>query len=143
MTDLAAQLIDNEEGLSSPTVYFVAGVAHIGRGVCVDASVKGAGLTADELDFIDSNRLQSAKDLAADLPGFQRCNDVRQAVLVSMCYQLGALADWAELKAHLALADYDGAADAMLASKWSTQTPLRAQKEAALMRSGIWTLSGE
>ena len=139
MTDLAAQLISEEEGESSPTVYFIDGLAHIGRGVCVDPKVAGAGIPPNVLAMLDTAKIMSAEDMANDLPGFQRCNDVRQAVCVSMCYQLGTLADWPQFKAALAAGEYDMAADAMLDSKWAIQTPARALRQATMMRTGEWS----
>jgi len=138
MSDLAAQLVAEEEGPSSPTMYLVAGVAHIGRGVCIDAKVAGAGLPAEILASLDAYKLNVAVDAAANLDGYAACNDVRQAVLVSMCYQLGGLAEWTEFKAALAAGDYTGAAAQMLASRWADQTPARAKREAFMMRSGVW-----
>jgi GH24 family phage-related lysozyme (muramidase) len=138
MISLAAQLVAEEEGPSSPTVYYVSGVAHIGRGVCVDAKVAGAGLPAEVLVALDAYKLTAATDMAADLAGYAACNDVRQAVLVSMCYQLGTLADWPLFRAALAAGNYQEAAAQMLASEWAAQTPARAKREASMMLSGVW-----
>lgn len=135
---LAKQLVDEGEGPSSATVYYVDGVAHIGRGVCVDERVSGAGLPAEILSALDALELARATELAQDLPGFQRCNEVRQAVLVSMCYQLGSLYDWPRFKAALALGDYGAARAEMISSRWASETPERAAREAQMMDTGTW-----
>jgi GH24 family phage-related lysozyme (muramidase) len=136
--DLAAQLISEEEGPSSPTVYLIDGLAHIGRGVCVDASVPGVGLPPNVLALLDATALAAAETEAGDIPGYSDCNPVRQAVIVSMCYQLGTLADWPIFRTALVNGNYGAAADAMMASRWATETPQRAKRESDMMRSGNW-----
>ena len=143
MTDLSAQIISEEEGPSSPTVYFVGTppIAHIGRGVCVDKSIAGAGLPAGILAQLDADMLARAEAEAAQIPGFYDCNDVRQAVLVSMVYQLGNLDTWLQFRAALVVKDYTAAATAMLYSRWASQTPARAARQSSMMRSGDWVPS--
>jgi lysozyme len=62
----------------------------------------------------------------------------RQAVLAAMGFQLGIaglLAFKATLRA-MEAGSYAMAAAGMLASKWASQTPARAQRMAAIMREG-------
>ncbi len=141
------QLIQEEEGPSSPTVYLVAGIEHIARGRVVDAKVPGAGLCQAALDAQDANDLATALFLAQAIPGYSACNAVQQAVLQSMCFQLGDLSGWPHFRAALVVADYAGAADQMLykdgtvasgPSEWYTQTPARCAREAYMMRKGEW-----
>lgn len=143
---LANKLLDEEEGKSSPTVYYVAGLAHVGRGVCIDPRVPGAGLCDAALATQDAFSLQKAQALAAAIPGFAACNQVRQAVVISMCYQMGDLAGWPGFKAALAARDYARASAEMLYenppdpkwSAWHTQTTDRCEREADMMRLGTW-----
>jgi len=144
---LDARLVAEEEGPSSPTVYPDSrGYWTIARGCLVDRSIPGAGLCPAALDAQDAYSLAKARNLAADLPGWLNCSDVRQAVLVSMCYQLGALADWPKFKGALALGDYGLAAAEMLYenppntawSDWRRQTQHRCERAAYMMQSDTW-----
>jgi GH24 family phage-related lysozyme (muramidase) len=144
---LIEQLLNEEEGPSSPTVYYVAGIAHIGRGVCIDARVPGAGLPSTILEDLDAVEIDAAIQRAMAIPGFDKCNDVQKATLVSLCYQLGAM-DWPQFRAGMAKGDYDYAADALLyknaddksegPTPFKQETPERADREAEMLRKGVW-----
>lgn len=140
MTDLAQQLIEQEEG-RSPFVYTDSeGYATIGIGCLVDDRVKGSsGLCDAAIDAQFAHDSERARKDAAALPGFQRCNEVRQAVLISMCFQLGNLQGWPKFKAALALGDYDMAAEEGMDSRWAKQTPARAQRQMHMLRTGEWS----
>jgi GH24 family phage-related lysozyme (muramidase) len=137
--DLVEQLLDEEEG-EKPFVYPDSrGFWTIARGVCVDSRVPGAGLPRAAMDAANEIRTEEARQRAMDLPGFNRCNAVRQAVLVSMCFQLGDLHDWPHFKGALAMDDYEAAAAAGMDSDWArTQTPARAKRQMQMMASGQW-----
>jgi len=139
MTDLAQTLIEESEGRTNTVIKDTLGYDTIGIGCCVDARVRGCGLCDEAIDVQFAHDSKTAREEAADLPGFQRCNDVRQAVLVSMCFQLGDLRDWPKFKAALAMGDYTAAAAAGLDSEWArTETPARAKREMAMLESGSW-----
>lgn len=141
MSELVAKLIGEEEGREScayqdntPQRYWTIGI-----GALVDKRVPGAGLCDEAIDAQFKHDSARAWRDAAALPGFQRCNEVRQAVLVSMCYQLGSLHDWPHFKAALALGDYASAATHGRDSDWyREQTPKRAEREMRMMASGLW-----
>lgn len=65
-------------------------------------------------------------------------DEVRKAIVLDMMYQLGpGVLNWHDFRLALTLKNYGMAAAAMLDSKWArSQTPLRAQAEAAIMASG-------
>src|SRR5689334_6345101 len=94
MTNLAERLIGEEEGRESCVYRDTRQLWTIGIGALVDPSVPGAGLCDEAIEAQFAHDSARAWRDAAALPGFQRCNDVRQAVLVSMCYQLGSLTSW-------------------------------------------------
>src|SRR5690242_13265695 len=138
MTDLAERLIGEEEG-REPCVYLdIRGLSTIGIGCLVDKKVPGAGLCDEAISAQFAHDSARAWRDAAALPGFQRCNDVRQAVLVSMCFQLGSLHDWPHFRSALALGDYNAAALAGLDSDWARQTPERAKRQMQMLASGQW-----
>ena len=139
MTDLAQTLIEESEGRSATVYKDTQGYDSIGIGCCVDARVRGCGLCDEAIDVQFAHDSKAAREEAADLPGFGNCNDVRQAVLVSMCFQLGDLHAWPTFKAALAIGDYTAAAAAGLNSDWArTETPVRAKREMAMLEQGAW-----
>lgn len=68
------------------------------------------------------------------------CDDVRQAVLVSMAYQMGVagLAGFKNTLKAVAEKRWSDAAKGMLDSRWARQTPSRANRHANQMMSGVW-----
>jgi lysozyme len=138
MSDLAEKLIGEEEGREKCVYLDTRNYASIGIGALVDRSMPGAGLCDEAIDAQFAHDSARARRDAANLPGFQRCNEVRQAVLTSMCFQLGALTNWPHFRAALALGDYNAAALAGLDSEWAKQTPRRAQRAMKMMASGEW-----
>jgi len=67
-----------------------------------------------------------------------QCNAPRADMLYSMAYQPGVkgLAGFKETLNSIAKGDFSSAADSMLNSLWARQTPARARRQAAVMRSG-------
>lgn len=68
------------------------------------------------------------------------CNYPRQDILTSMAYQMGVdgLGEFHDTLTAIAAGDFDKAAQGMLNSSWATETPDRAQREAAVMKSGSY-----
>src|SRR5689334_15014607 len=135
--DLAHQLVSEEEGRIAHVYQDSEGFWTIGVGCLVDAR-KGGALCDEAIDVQLEHDMALARSRASALPGFSRCNDVRQAVLVSMCFQLGTLQDWPNFKSALARADYASAAEHGFDSAWAKQTPLRAQRQMNMLRTGLW-----
>ncbi len=140
MSDFAQQLIEGEEGRERYAYYDTRGYLTIGIGCLVDKRIVGAaGLCDEAIDAQFAHDSARARKDAAALPGFQRCNEVRQAVLVSMCFQLGNLQGWPRFKAALALGDYEMAAREGLDSLWAKQTPKRAERQMQMLKTGEWS----
>lgn len=142
---LLEQLLDEEEGESSPTVYPDSrGYATIARGVCVDKRVPGCGLPEDVMQLANERTTAKATATAGRFPRWADHNAVRQAVLVSMCFQMGiGPTQWPEFTAALARLDYTCAAAAGRDTEWHrTQTPTRAEREMKMLESGVWVPHG-
>lgn len=147
MTDLVDALLDQEEGPSSPFAFPDSrGYLTIARGVCVDKRIPGSGLPPSAIAEANRVRTDEARQRAASLAGFLRCNPVRQAVLTSLCFQLGSMDGWPDFKRCLAAGDYEGAADNLLYADVATETPSdllketpdRCRREAQMLRAGTW-----
>lgn len=135
--DLAHRLVSEEEGRRPHVYQDTEGYWTIGVGCLVDRR-KGDGLCDEAIDVQLEHDLQTARKRAGALAGFELCNEVRKAVLVSMCFQLGSLASWTNFRNALAAGDYEAAAAHGLDSLWAKQTPARAQRQMQMMRSGVW-----
>jgi lysozyme len=137
MKDL--DLIKREEGCKLNAYRDTRGLWTIGYGHLLDQSVDYADLVwtqaqadeALELDMMDARRE------ASDLPGFNVLNETRQAVLVSMCFQLGSLQNWPHFRAAVSAGRFDEAAEAGMNSLWAKQTPARAQRQMSMLRTGV------
>lgn len=135
--DLAHRLVSEEEGRIAHVYQDTRKLWTIGVGCCVDPKVGGA-LCDEAIDVQLEHDMRTARNRAAVLPGFDQCNEVRQAVLVSMCFQLGELKTWPNFKAALARGDFDSAAEEGMDSLWAKQTPARAQRQMYMLRTGVW-----
>lgn len=116
----------------------------IGVGRLVDSRKPGAGLRSYEIDFLLQNDIDDRIDqLTRRLPWFQNLDDARKGVLLNMAFQLGTdgLLDFKNTLKLIEQGNYQAASDALLQSKWATQTPARAQRMAKQMASGAWQYS--
>ena len=142
-------LLNYEEGFSAKPYYCSAGYPTIGIGQRIGP--KGAPLKLYE--FTVSKSLASVwlaekvKETLADMDKYENiraamaaCNEPRQAILISMAYQMGAdgLSKFTNTLKSVADARWHDAQSGMLASKWASQTPNRANRHALQMLNGNW-----
>lgn len=116
------------------------GYLTIGIGVLIDKR-KGGGITQAESEYLFVNRLrQRVGELDQRLPWWRNLNEARQGVLINMSYQLGmdGLLGFVNTLKLVQQGLYEAAADAMLKSKWASQTPERARRLSEQMREGEW-----
>lgn len=148
MADIIS-LLNKEEGFSEIPYYCSAGYPTIGIGQRIGP--KGAPLKMYEFTVSKSLAAvwlaEKVKETLADMDKYDNiraamnaCNDPRQAVLISMAYQMGAkgLAGFTNILKSIAAQNWHAAQSGMLASKWARQTPNRAQRHAIQMLTGSW-----
>jgi lysozyme len=114
-----------------------AGKLTIGIGFNLD----DVGLYPEEISFIFANRINLVcKRLHAELPWFERLDEVRQAVLIDMGYNLGVdgLLKFKNTLGYVQRGEYDLAALGMMKSLWSRQVGRRAERLADMMKTGQW-----
>lgn len=122
-----------------------AGKLTIGYGHNLDAK----GITREQAErLLDDDIEEVARAIVIALPWVADLDEVRQAVLVMMAFQMGV--GGSRPKPHGLLAfqrtlmeikrgNYHGAAVFMLQSKWAEEdSPARALRLAEMMRSGEW-----
>ena len=142
-------LLNYEEGYSAKPYYCSAGYPTIGIGLRIGP--KGASLS--QYQFAVSKSLaavwltEKVKETLEDMERYPNikaamvvCNTARQAVLISMAYQMGAegLSKFTNTLKSVAAERWHEAQAGMLASKWARQTPNRAERHAIQMLTGSW-----
>lgn len=136
MADEGCVLVVYDDATGKPIVAgsVVQGNPSVGYGRLLCAP---GGISHAEATMLFNADWQTAEAGAQTLPCYSRINAVRQGVLTEMVFQLGigGVREFTQMLNALGRNDFDGAADAMLDSRWAQQTPHRAQQLADLMRS--------
>jgi GH24 family phage-related lysozyme (muramidase) len=140
MTDMAERLIGEEEGRDACIYRDSMGLLTIGIGCLVDKSQIGAGLCDAAIAVQFQHDAATAQAIAGRFPHFAELNDVRQAVLISMTFQLGTKPlHWPNFMAAMEARDYEKAAVAGRDSDWwRVQTHARAERQMLMLASGQW-----
>ena len=144
MSDLADALVEHFEGCRLTAYKDTLGKWTIGWGHLLepeDHDWTGYAITQAAADAWLDQDMRAARALAVDFPHYYAMNDVRQAVCISMCYQLGSSPlYWPHFTGALEVTDWKGAAVAGLDSLWAKETPSRAQLEMLMLETGNWEL---
>jgi len=114
----------------------VVGHPTIGIGRALDTH----GITEREAnELLHNDILAVSAEIYKRLPWVEHLDEVRQMVLASMAFQMGVegLLGFHNTLAAIARGDYGIAAAGMLDSKWAEQTPARAERLAAMIKSGV------
>lgn len=76
--------------------------------------------------------------LSLELPFYDSLDDVRQEVLINMCFQLGftGFSKFKKTLKYINDFDFEKASKEMLNSLWAKQTPNRANELAQILRKG-------
>lgn len=138
MKELIELLLLRDEGYRRSCYLDSLGYHTIGIGRMIDAR-RGGGISYEEaLYLLKTDIARVVNSLSAQIPFWNLLNPVRQAVLISMAFQMGVpglLAFRNTLKA-VREERWNDAAASMNSSKWASQTPLRASRLAEAMRTG-------
>lgn len=108
--------------------------------VGVGRNLVDRGLSATEVDYLLNNDIEGCRhQLDTELPWWRTLSEVRQRVLVDMCFNLGihGLLGFKNTLGFIQAGAYDAAAAGMLKSKWAEQVKSRAIRLAEMMRTGI------
>jgi len=135
--DFAALKLEliHDEGISLTLYKDTVGKWTVGVG----RNIQDIGISTDEAMLLLENDIAGAVGaLNHQLPWFPRLDPMRQRVLINMCFQMGIgkLLGFQTTLEHVRQGHYDEAAGSMLQSKWAQQTPNRAKRLAAMMRTG-------
>ena len=138
--NLIEQLV-RDEGLQLHPYKDSVGKLTIGVGRNLD----DVGVTRSEAMTLLANDVQNARDqIEQHLPWTGALDEVREAALVNMCFNLGIarLLNFkkfiADLQMALTTGDYRPAAAEMLASEWAEQVGPRARRLSLQIETGFW-----
>lgn len=138
MNSLIIDMLRVHEGVEKFAYKCSAGKITIGVGRNIDKD-GGLGLSDDEIDYLLANDVRRVeKELQANVPCYPKLSEVRQAVLLDMCFNLGIsrFLQFKNFLANLESGNYATAAEEMLDSRWAKQVGRRAQRLAEMMASG-------
>lgn len=132
---IVTEMLKRHEGVRLKPYVDTVGKLTIGVGRNLD----DVGISLGEAEFLlerDIDRVVA--DLTRAVPVWLTLDEVRQHVLVDMCFNAGItrLLGFKKAVAAVQSGDYETAAAEMLNSKWATQVGLRAKTLADMMRSG-------
>jgi lysozyme len=98
------------------------------------------GLSEDEAQYLLENDIRDAEKLADKYPWFGNLDEVRQAVIVSLLFNIGPtrFAGFVNTIAALSVGDWVAASNGLLDSKWAGQVGARAKRLATMMLTGNW-----
>lgn len=144
MTSLAAKLIEEEEGRRAQPYYDSLGYVTVGVGHLCDPR-RPCPMPEHVIDALLDHDLAEARESASHLPGWSRLNEVQQAVLVSMVFQIGVagVRGFRKMLEALAAGDFRAAAREGRDSKWArADTPRRAERQMRMLETGLWVPKG-
>lgn len=136
-----AQLLEAEEGRIAHAYTDSEGWLTIGVGRLIDKR-KGGRLTDEEIDYLLANDIaEKTAELQRSLVWLDGLDQVRRDTLIAMAFQMGTagLLGFRNTLEMVRTGDYKGAGRGMLQSRWAQQTPLRAERMARQMETGVWT----
>jgi lysozyme len=145
LDELTAELIGDESirrtvyddatGLPLHPGMVCKGHPTIGVGRALDVH----GLSPEEIKFLLRNdATEVSEQLFRALPWFEDLEGPRQCAIANMAFNLGVtgLLGFHDTLSLIAAKNYDGAASAMLASKWAGQVGARAKRIAEQIKTG-------
>jgi lysozyme len=147
MNRFAEMIITLDEGWKNVPYHCSEGYPTIGYGRKL-SDVKFGRLPTmtvtkqDEIVFVRNKINEITFQLQSRFPvQWNICSAQRQAVLISMAYQLGTagLSEFRNMWAAIQHRDFDKAAAEMLNSKWAKQTPNRVNRYVEIMKRGDMT----
>ncbi len=133
-------MLKRDEGIVRHAYKDSLGYLTIGVGRLIDKR-KGGGLSDAEIDFLLENDVREVcANVLEALPWVIRMSECRQAVVYSMCFQMGlkGLLGFRSTLESMRDERFADAAEGMRRSLWAKQTPERANRLAYQMEVNEW-----
>jgi lysozyme len=128
------------EGLKLQLYKDPLGYLTIGYGRLLEPE-KGGGISRDEAEYLLANDLKRCERQCEAIEPYLDLSPARQAVLVELCFNVGAggLKGFKATLAALKAQAYPEAAAQLLQSKWRIQVGDRAVRLATQLETGVWS----
>lgn len=141
--DRLREMLKRHEGLELKPYQCTANRWTVGYGHNLEAHGKERmeSITLEEAErFLDEDIAAAESMCRTRMPYYDDLDDVRKAVLVDMCFNLGigGLMGFKKTLGAVAEKQYGRAAVEMLNSKWATQVGRRAKRLSEMMAFGKW-----
>lgn len=142
-----AKWIGQEEGFRNEAYKdhlgkWTIGIGHLleGKGYSEEQMASMYWTDAEVTHNFEKDIQAVLRGLDRNIPWWADLSEVRQAVLISMGFQMGVEGLLAFKRTLAAIKDgrYSDAASYMLESKWAKQTPNRAKRTAKMMETDLW-----
>lgn len=145
MSEIARKLLVEEEGRSNLPYRDHLGLVTWGIGHLCDPD-KPTPVPDPVVDLMFEYDFMEKAAQARKISGFQRLNEVQQAQIISMIFQMGfepfdgdGFKDFSKFLGALQVGDVRRAAVEGLDSKWAKKdTPRRAQRQMRMLETGLW-----
>jgi len=143
MNNKLREILKFHEGLRLKPYLCTAGRWTIGYGHNLEAhnEASPSSITIEQAErYLDQDMASAEKQCAAKFPFYSRISDVRKAVLIDMCFNMGinGIAGFKMMVAALTDGKYPDAAIEMMDSKWSKQVGYRAVRLMLMMAKDKW-----
>lgn len=135
-TDLLKKMLMAQEGIQTKFYIDTMGRASVGVG----RNLQDVGLSIEEVNLLFANDIERVVEQATEaFPWLASLSDVRQSVVLSMCFNLGVhgFAAFLQTIAFIKLGKWPDAAREMLNSKWATQVGQRAKVLATMLQTDM------
>jgi lysozyme len=129
--------LKQHEGLRLKVYTCPAGRLTIGYG----RNLEDRGLTESEAEYLLDNDIIECEQLLGKVYiWFKNLDSARQAVMISMCFNMGinSLKKFKKTLGFVRDGDYRRASEEMLKSKWATQVGNRAKELSEQMKTGFF-----
>lgn len=139
MSTKLVEMLKRHEGVRRFVYRCSVGALTIGVGRNIDPNKGGIGLSDEEVDFMLQNDISRVyMELNTEYEWFHDLDEVRQDVLIDMCFNMGLprFSQFRKMLAAIELGQYDRAAEEMLNSRWAEQVKGRALSLSNMMRTG-------
>lgn len=139
MSEKLRKLLIQDEGEVNHAYQDSEGYWTIGVGRLIDKR-KGGGISHDEAMLLLDHDIEKATRGAQTFNWFYSLNVARQAVVISMIFNMGlpTFSRFRKTIEYISLGEYQEAGDEMLDSLWAEQVGPRAWRLSQMMRSGEW-----
>ena len=137
---LLEKLFIFEEGFRTKRYICSKGHPTIGIGHKLLKSERFVTITKEQALELFQKDITIARKAANKYSWFKDLNEPRQAIILSMIFQLGAkgFADFKQTIRYIEIGQFNAAANEMLDSAWAKQTPNRARRHSKQFMVGGW-----